>query len=103
MPLWLFAYSNVKAFAIRFGEMAKPPHSPMANADFTMNWQSGCIEITMKNTGSERRENLGQSVFAFAFGACGGFADFNAKANGNDASPSQLLCSVLILKKYFSF
>jgi hypothetical protein len=37
----------------------------------------------MKNTGSERRENLGQSVFAFAFGTCGGgFADFNAKANG---------------------
>jgi len=54
----------------------------MANADFGMNWQSGCTEITMKNTGSERRENLGQSVF----GECGafatGFADFNALANG---------------------
>ena len=58
---------------IRFSELANTPHSPqanaltgqwqMANADFGMNWQSGCTEITMKNTGSERRENLGQSVF----------------------------------------
>jgi hypothetical protein len=52
----------MQCLAIRFSEWQ------MANADFGMNWQSGCTEITMKNTGSERRENLGQSVFAFATG-----------------------------------
>ncbi len=42
----------------------------MANADFGMNWQSGSTEITMKNTGSESRENLGQSTGEVPVNCC---------------------------------